>query len=289
MKKVPVRRGFSRRVGPTETRFRLTLQYDGSAFHGWQIQPRTRTVQGELERVVKRLTGSRRPVEASGRTDAGVHAIGQVAAVTMPASWTNDQLQRSLNALLPTEIWVETAQRVPLGFNPRFDAVARTYRYYVGTTGAASSPFHRRWCWPVEDELDRAGLDDCSALLGGTGDFSRFRKVGQPQRGNLCVVNAAGWFDWEQGIYFEITANRYLHHMVRYLVGTMVDVARRRRSLDDWSALVDGDDRRVTSPPAPSKGLFLWTVHYPDFAAGPSPAPSRWASTPKPERTGELR
>ncbi|MDH3224577.1 MAG: tRNA pseudouridine(38-40) synthase TruA, partial [Gemmatimonadota bacterium] len=251
-------------MGESDTRFRLTLHYDGSAFHGWQIQPRDRTVQGELEAVIKRLTGTRRPVDASGRTDAGVHARGQVAAVTLPARWTAPALEKSLNALLPDDVWVASVSEARGDFHPRFDAVDRTYRYQVGTDPAARSPFQRRWCWPLGEPLDTSRLDSCAALLEGEGHFESFARSGQPDRGYACHIHEARWAPWEFGVCFTITANRYLHHMVRYLVGTMVDVGRRRRLPDDFEDLLANRSGVETSPPAPPGGLFLDHVRYPD-------------------------
>lgn len=246
----------------------MTLQYDGSYFLGWQLQPRGRTVQGEVEAALKRLTGQRYPVIASGRTDTGVHATGQVVAVTLPARWDVEELHRALNALLPQDIWVETVVRAPRGFHPRFHAVARTYRYQVGLDPLADSPFHRSWCWPLSRPVELDLLHRAAALLPGERSFRAFAKSGQEHRGDLCQVSDADWVPWESvGIAFRITANRFLHHMVRYLVGTMVEVGWGRRTLDDFRALLDdpGTDL-VTSRPAPPEGLFLTRVDYPEGA-----------------------
>ncbi len=257
-------------MGESHTRFRLTLHYDGSAFHGWQIQPRDRTVQGELEEVIKRLTGTRRPVDASGRTDAGVHARGQVAAVTLPSRWSAPALEKSLNALLPDDVWVASVSETRDDFHPRFDAVDRTYRYQVGTDPAARSPFQRRWCWPLGEPLETELIDLCAARLEGEGHFESFAKAGQPDRGYDCHIHDARWAPWEFGVCFTITANRYLHHMVRYLVGTMVDVGRGQRPADDFEDLLANRSNVETSPPAPPGGLFLERVRYPDDVEVPT-------------------
>ena len=249
-------------MGDTETRFRLTLQYDGSAYHGWQIQPRDATIQGELEAILTRITGKRRPVEGSGRTDTGVHATGQVAAVTLPQPWDEESLHRALNALLPKDIWIEEVRKVPLSFHPRFDATTRTYRYRVGTDPACRSPFHHRWCWPLGEPLDEARLEACAEDLLPQRNFRPFAKSGQPERGYDCRIYGSGWTPWSLGWDFTITANRYLHHMVRYLVGTMVDLARGRRDPEDWKRLLAAESGVETSPPAPASGLFLEHVAY---------------------------
>ena len=245
------------------TRLKLTVHYDGSAFHGWQYQPDQRTVQGELEATLTRLANSPRTVVGSGRTDTGVHATGQVVSVDMPASWNPAALRKSLNATLPRDIWIEDADEAPPGFHPRFDAVARSYRYDVGTAPLAGSPFHRGWCWPLGEPLDHGILRRLAEALPGTHSFRSFSKSGQPERGYDCTVSRASWSPWALGVRFEITANRYLHHMVRYLVGTMIDIGRAKRPEQDLRALLGGDPDLVTSPPAPPEGLFLTLVEYP--------------------------
>lgn len=247
-------------------RFRLTLQYDGTYFMGWQLQPRGRTVQGELEYALKRLTGERFPVVGSGRTDSGVHATGQVAAVTLPSRWDVPELHRALNALLPSDIWVQAVEVVPPHFHPRFHAVARSYRYRIGLVPESASPFHRPWCWPLVQPVDTELLREAAGLLLGKHSFGAFAKAGQEHRGEHCLVTESAWVGWEGvGIAFHITANRFLHHMVRYLVGTMVDVGLERRPMEDLTELLsEAGTEKVTSPPAPADGLFLESVRYPD-------------------------
>lgn len=244
-------------------RLQLTLHYDGSLFHGWQLQPDRRTVQGELEAALSRLADQPRTVIASGRTDSGVHATGQVAAVDMPPSWTAEALRRSLNAILPSDMWIESAHPALPDFHPRYDAVARTYVYRIGTEPRAASPFHRRWCWPLRDRIERDLLVRATVPLVGEHSFRSFSKAGQPERGDRCTVRAAGWTEWALGVRFEITADRYLHHMVRYLVGTLVDVARGRRPIEEVSEMLEPHTTLETSPPAPPQGLFLAHVEYP--------------------------
>jgi tRNA pseudouridine38-40 synthase len=248
---------------PETHRFRLTVHYDGSAFHGWQVQPDQRTVQGELEAALSRLADRPRTVIGSGRTDTGVHATGQVASVDMPVSWTADRLHTSVNALVAGDVWVQAVERTDDEFHPRYDAVRRTYRYEVGLRPESASPFHARWCWPLGEALDRDLLDRAAAMVVGERSFEAFAKVGQPERGTRCRVESAAWASTSLGVRFTITADRYLHHMVRYLVGSMVDVARGRRPLEDMARLMRGDAEVVTSPPAPSEGLFLHRVEYP--------------------------
>lgn len=246
-----------------EQRIKLTLHYDGSGFHGWQIQPDRRTVQSELETALSRLTGKPACLVAAGRTDSGVHATGQVASVVVSGRWTAPVLRRGLNAVLPRDVWVESAEEVSLDFHARRDALARTYVYRIGTSEATHSPFLRRWCWPLGQELEQARLERAAGKLLGEQSFRAFAKAGQEDRGDRCMVYRAGWTPWPPaGTAFCITANRFLHRMVRYLVGTMVDVARGRRPVTDLDGLLAGEPGLQTSPPAPPEGLFLSRVVY---------------------------
>lgn len=261
---------------PAYLRFRFTVHYDGSAFHGWQVQPDQRTVQGDLEAALTRLANSPRTVLGSGRTDTGVHATGQVACVDMPNSWTATKLRISLNAVLSDDLWIESVVQTAEDFHPRYDAIERTYRYEVGLLPECASPFHRRWCWPLASgkgpppELDRELLDRAAAEVEGEHSFEAFAKAGQPERGTRCHVTRVAWSDTPMGVRLTISANRYLHHMVRYLTGTMIDIARGRRPREDMAKLLVSHPDVTTSPPAPPEGLFLHRVTYPgDESPGP--------------------
>lgn len=261
---------------PTFHRIRLTLHYDGRAFHGWQVQPDQRTVQGELERVVSRLINRPAAVIGSGRTDAGVHATGQVAAADVPQRWTPDALRRAMNALLPEDVWVADAALAPPWFHPRYDASSRSYVYRVGLAQHADSPFQARWCWPVLRPLDLGEMERAAEMFVGDHSFRAFAKSGQEERGDRCTVLEARWSPWEGlGLEFHVSANRFLHHMVRYLVGTMVDVGLGERPADHVAALLQGAEGLETSPPAPSEGLFLTAVTYPADAGTRPPRRSR--------------
>lgn len=251
----------------SDGRIALTVQYDGSDYFGWQVQRDEPSVQGELERVVTRLFARPSRVTGSGRTDRGVHATGQVATVDAPHGWTAGELRRAMNALLPETIWIAHAGEVASDFHPRFDATARSYVYRVGLEEATASPFHIRWCWPLGRRLDGRLMESATAALVGDHSFRAFAKAGQEERGDRCIVGSAGWRPWgDLGVEFRITANRFLHHMVRYLVGTLVEIGLERRDPDDVSRLLDGKVNVETSPPAPPKGLYLTAVRYPPGA-----------------------
>jgi tRNA pseudouridine38-40 synthase len=257
---------------PPHRRIRLTVQYDGSEFFGWQLQPRKRTVQGELERVLTRLFARPARVLGSGRTDRGVHAVGQVASVDAPAGWEPDALRRSMNALLSHDVWIQEASLAARRFHPRYDAVSRSYFYRVGLSEQASSPFHARWCWNYDRDrpLDTEAMNRAARAIPGDHSFLAFAKAGQEHRGDRCIVSEAYWTEWpELGLEFNISANRFLHHMVRYLVGTMVEIGAGRRPVEDIERMLRGEGGPETSPPAPPQGLFLEAVDYP--AAGQDP------------------
>ena len=260
-----------------DKRLKLILQYDGSAFHGWQIQREERTVQGELEAALEQLTSTRRPVIGSGRTDRGVHATGQVAVASLPDTWQPEKLEKALFAVLPDDIWIKSVEPASPDFHPRYDAVNRTYLYYLGLSAEARSPFHRHWCWPFAKPLDVMLLESAAETIVGEHSFRAFAKSGQPERGDRCAVQESRWEPWERlGLTFRITADRFLHHMVRYLVGTMVEIARGKRPPEDLRHLLEeSEGDLLTSPPAPAMGLFLHHVTYPAPPSAPgAPSPS---------------
>lgn len=247
----------------TTRRIRLTLHYDGAGFHGWQVQPDVRTVQQELEAALERLTTQPIRTAAAGRTDTGVHATGQVVSFDVPARWHPAELRRALNAVLPDDVWVESAAEAAADFHARFSATDRAYDYRLGLDPRAGSPFHRRTCWVVRERVDPLLLDRAANLLLGEHSFRAFAHAGQEERGDRCIVHESKWWEWPPlGVVYRVRANRFLHHMVRYLVGTMVDVARGRRPLDHMRALLEEDPAVETSPPAPPHGLFLVRVGY---------------------------
>ena len=243
----------------------LVLHYDGSGFSGWQRQPEQRTVQGVIEQALERLCGGETAALGSGRTDAGVHARGQAVGVRVPAKWTPDALRRALNAVLPEDVWVASAFEMRPEFHARYSATARRYSYYVGTDDEANSPFRRRTEFPFPHRLDRDALRDSANSLLGEHSFRAFAVKGTAPEtdSHMCDVRVAQWSERAGGIVFEIEANRFLHHMVRFLVGTMLDVGSGRRSRDDVQQLLDASDNSEVSPPAPSNALFLDSVRYP--------------------------
>ncbi len=247
-------------------RAKLVLHYDGRNYHGWQEQPGRRTVQGELSSLLARLCRGARPtVTAAGRTDQGVHATGQVASALIPDRYDELELRQALNALSPPDLWVASAEAVADTFHPRYDAVSRTYTYRLGVSEETGTPFKARWCWPLGRCPDRSRMDEATAGLAGSHDFSAFAKSGQPARGVLCEVTSVGWresAELEGILEFEITADRFLHRMVRYLVRTCVEIGEGRRAVQEMSALLHNDGGHRAPSPAPPQGLFLTRVDY---------------------------
>jgi tRNA pseudouridine38-40 synthase len=243
----------------------LVLHYDGSAFAGWQRQPNERTVQGELEQVLTRLTGGHVAALGAGRTDAGVHARGQAVGVRVSERWSAANLRRALNALLPHDIWVAKAYDMRPEFHARKSALARRYSYYVGTDEEARSPFRRHTEWPFVRSLDREALERATTRIVGDHCFVAFavRGTAPAADDHRCIVRSATWRDRPGGLVFEIEANRFLHHMVRFLVGTLIESASGRRDDSAIDRLLVATSNDEVSPPAPPQGLFLDRVTYP--------------------------
>jgi tRNA pseudouridine38-40 synthase len=243
----------------------LVLHYDGARFSGWQRQPGERTVQGVLEAAVSKLCGEPVAVVGAGRTDAGVHARGQAAGARVPEKWSALALRRSMNAILPDDVWIAAAFEMRDEFHPRYSAVSRSYSYFVGTDDLASSPFRRNHelVWKKALAVDR--MEAAARAIEGAHCFRAFAVKGTaPERDDhRCTVLHAGWRKREGGLVFEIQADRFLHHMVRFLVGTMLDVGEGKREPEVMADLLQQEDNSQVSQPAPPHALFLERVEYP--------------------------
>jgi len=255
----------------TSRPYLAVVQYDGARFAGWQRQPDARTVQAEFEAVLERLEGggTRIVTTGAGRTDTGVHALGQGVSFTPSERWEGQavELRRALNALLPNDVWVEQVHAMRPGFDARRSATARRYRYVVGTDAAAASPFRRPYEWALNGTppLDLAALAHASALLVGEHDFRGLAAAGAATAHYRCRVALAEWAPRADGagVTFTIEADRFLHHMVRFLVGAMVDIALGRHPPEHFPRLLVATDNLAASPPAPPQGLYLVAVRYP--------------------------
>lgn len=246
-------------------RFRATVHYDGSTFRGWQVQPDARTVQAALEGAVSRVLDAPTRIDAAGRTDTGVHAAGQEIVFDAPARWTPSELRRAVNAVAADEIWLEQITPAADDFHPRFDATGRRYEYLVGTAEEAASPLRAGRIWQLAREVDEEALAAATRRLAGERSFEAFAKSGQPERGTRCRVEEAGWGRTAAGdLAFRVVADRFLHHMVRYLVRTLIEVGTGRRAVAELEALLAGSAEVRPPAPAPACGLYLTGVRYPD-------------------------
>jgi tRNA pseudouridine38-40 synthase len=240
--------------------YRLIVEYDGTEFHGWQLQPDRRTVQGTLEDALLRLLGRPTRVAAAGRTDAGVHAAAQVVCFHSEREIVLRTLRRALNALTPGDLTVCAADIVGDDFDPRRGARSRRYVYRIWNR-AEPSPFWRRYAWHIPQPLDRVAMQDAATMLVGEHDFSSFRATGcaaaHPVRRVLhSAVERRGAL-----LLYEIEATAFLRHMVRNIVGTLVEVGRAKRS-PDFAALLAARDRTLAAATAPAHGLCLVEIRY---------------------------
>ena len=235
---------------------RLDIEYDGTDFAGWTFQPGLRTVQGELQDALATLLGEPVELKVAGRTDAGVHAWGQVAAYAGPPVRLS-----SLNALIGNDVAVLAGEPAHPGFDPRGDAVARTYCYSV-LARSAPSAFTRRSAlhWPHRCDRDR--LHACAAAMGGAQDFTAFTLTETEHRWFTRVIETAHWREHGDRLEFWISADAFLRHMNRTIVGTMLEVAQGRRSVEAFAALLRGAHRREAGHTAKPHGLALASVRF---------------------------
>jgi len=246
---------------------RLTIAYDGSPFAGWAVQPGLRTVQGELQAVLERLFGEPVSLTVAGRTDAGVHAWGQVASFAVDGDPPDGLLGR-MNSMLPPEIAVLGAEPAPDGFDARRDARSRTYCYWV-LAGPVHHPLEvgRALWWPYP--VDSGALERCTAALAGTHDFTAFTPTQTEHVRFERDVLHAEWRAHRPAEPFAgellelwVEADSFMRHMVRVLVGTMLEVAQGRRSVEDFESLLRGKPRERAGETAPAHGLYLASVRY---------------------------
>ncbi len=247
---------------------RLTLAYDGTGYVGWQRQAVGRSIQGELEGALAEIEGRPVTVHGAGRTDAGVHALGQVASVRLTHRIDADALARALNTKLPVAIRVLHAAAAVDGFHPRFGAKQKTYRYQI-EAGAVADPFLCRYGWRVHDSLDLDAMRQAAASLTGTHDFAAFQPANADVASTVRTVHALTVepdgprsFLETPGLTIRVTGDGFLRHMVRIIVGTLVDVGAGRRAASTVASVLASRDRREAGPTAPPQGLFLVSVVY---------------------------
>ncbi len=255
-----------------QRRVRLTLQYDGSAYNGWQVQASGITIQGLLQDCIQRLTGERVSVIGAGRTDAGVHAIEQIAAFDSGSELEVGVIKRALNALLPRDIRVTGADETERDFHPRYRARARRYVYLIANM-RDTPVFIHRYVWPIRFPLDVEAMRTASALLIGRHDFSSFRGAGCGAKSPVRNVSfletsklqeATFLFTAFRGDFVRVSveANAFLRHMVRNIVGTLAEIGRGRTDPRGIKDILEARERNAAGPTAPPGGLFLEKVIY---------------------------
>jgi tRNA pseudouridine38-40 synthase len=240
---------------------KLTLAYDGTDFHGWQIQPELRTIQGELRNALQKLFNHEVAVAGSGRTDAGVHAHGQVANVETMRSMDTDAVLRGTNALLPDEIRVLSVEEVGPEFHARRSAKAKTYEYHIWRLPIVS-PFHLRYVYPFRYPLDEDLLDRGSAYFLGPHDFTSFCATATEIEDRTRTIFEASWDRSDTTWVFRIRGNGFLQYMVRTIAGTLLEIGQRRLLPDKLPEIFDARNRRLAGPSLPPRGLHLISVEY---------------------------
>lgn len=242
-------------------RYFLYFAYDGSNYHGWQVQPNAITVQLRLEEAIYTLLRCQTPVTGAGRTDAGVNARRMVAHfdTEIPLPDPSAFADR-LNRLLPHDIAIQDCVPVTDEAHARFDATSRTYKYYVIDH---KSPFAERYAWRYRGTLDYDAMNQAAEILYRYTDFTSFSKLHTDVKTNNCRITHARWQQEGEGYTFTITADRFLRNMVRAIVGTLIEVGRHKISLDDFCAIIEGQNRCLAGTSMPGKALFLHDVTYP--------------------------
>jgi tRNA pseudouridine38-40 synthase len=244
--------------------FRITIAYDGGPFVGWQRQASGTSVQGLVEDALRELDEDDVAVTGAGRTDAGVHALGQVAGFTLRRPTDADVVVRALNARLPPEVRVMAAEEVPPSFHARFDATSKTYRYRFATADVLS-PFECAYAWHVPGALAVDAMAEAARFVAGHHDFAAFQTTGGVPGPTERVVSASTVVAAPDGlVLYEVTGSGFLRHMVRAIAGTLVDIGRRRQGPEWMRDVIASRDRSQAGKTAPAHGLFLVRVGYTD-------------------------
>ena len=238
---------------------KLEIEYDGTDFHGWQIQPKLRTVQGEIQEKLSAILAEEVKLIGAGRTDAGVHALGQVANFKTDNRLDGESILKGLNGLLADDVVIKKVQEVDPDFHARYSASSRLYKYRVYR---GRSALLRRYVWEVLYSLNIDEMVKATEHVKGEHDFSSFCVAESAKENNVCAVTDATWEQSGDELIFRIEANRFLHTMVRSLVGTLLEVGRGYFSVADFVDIMKAKDRRKAGPTAPPRGLYLVEVKY---------------------------
>lgn len=242
--------------------YKLTIQYDGTRYRGWQVQGNTdQTIQGKVEGVLSRLTGQPVELHGSGRTDAGVHALGQVANVKLPRPFDPSELLRELNRYLPADIGVIAVEPAPERFHARLNARSKTYRYRIWNS-EIPNVLERSYLYPLPEPLDVAAMERAAADLVGTHDFRSFCGLKRFKKSTVRTITDIIITQHSSEVRLEFTGNGFLMRMVRILAGTLVEVGLGQRAADAMPAVLAAQDRAAAGPALPAQGLALVRVEY---------------------------
>ncbi len=240
---------------------KLTIAYDGTAYKGWQVQKNGRTVQAEIEKAIARVIGSKHTVHGAGRTDAGVHAIAQVANFKAPINFDVARIPPALNTVLPGDIAVKKAEEVPPDFHSRFDARAKVYSYRI-VVSRARDPFSERYVWRLPYALDERIMREEARVLIGKHDFKSFQASDKRERSSVRTIKSISIQRTGSNITLDIEGDGFLYNMVRSIAGTLVDIGRGYLLPGSMTDILASRDRKKAGPTAPAKGLFLVKVKY---------------------------
>ena len=248
-------------------KFKIVLSYDGTRFGGWQVQPNSISIQALVEEALSRVLGERTPITASGRTDAGVHALAQTAHFSTSKSFDLPKLQYALNGILPEDIRICSIASAPLDFHARYSATSKIYRYHLRLSKNID-PFKRLYHVPIYFPLSLTLLKEAATHFIGEHDFTSFANqgdVGAASRNPIRTITRLDVIEEEEGLYLEFEGNGFLYKMVRNITGTLLDVCRGKITLKDIPEIFAAKDRSKAASAAPAKGLFLVKVNYPSL------------------------
>ncbi len=240
---------------------KLTIQYDGVNYSGWQNQPGKKTIEGELQRAISELTGILTKVNGASRTDAGVSALGQVANFIVDSPIPTENFVKAINHRLPRDIVITEVVEVDLDFDASGSAKSKLYRYTI-FTGKNRNVLKTRNCWHRPNRLDVAAMDAAAQILVGTHDFKSFAAAADKRESSIRTVTQCKVTQEEKWIYIDIEADRFLYNMVRNIVGTLVEIGRGRWKPENIKEILEAKDRTAAGPTAPPEGLCLMEIRY---------------------------
>jgi tRNA pseudouridine38-40 synthase len=242
--------------------FKITIEYDGTDYHGWQRQAEDRTIQGEIEKALMTMTGNKITLTAAGRTDAGVHAFGQVANFHCRTALDPHVFQKGLNSLVPKDIVITSCTQVSAKFHARYDVKSKSYHYRILNRDLPAAIF-RKYAWHIRKKLNLDAMAEALCYIIGTHDFKAFQGTGSPRANTVRSVMHANFEKMDEGyLVFKIQGNGFLRFMVRNIVGTLVDVGLGKITPKDFNNILLSKDRNLAGITAPAHGLFLMNVNY---------------------------